>query len=157
MKRHQHYLKAQASYQGSPGVQSNRFCTAGRSLTGHMTMSTTRTTPDRFGRLPQFGLLALLACTTLLACGGDPPIVEPPVAPVAVGLSISPLALSLIVGGEGRLTARAYDAKDQTINASITWSSADPAIATIRGLGGNVTAIAVGTTRPPNRAALDGS
>ncbi len=144
-------------------MQSNRFRTAGRSLTGHMTMSTTRTTPDRFGCLPQFGLLALLACTTLLACGGDPPIVEPsvtpvtPVAPAAVGLSISPLALSLIVGGEGRLTVRAYDAKDQTINASITWSSADPAIATIRGLGGNVTAIAVGTTRPPNRAALDGS
>ena len=77
-------------------MQSNRFRTAGRSLTGHMTMSTTRTTPDRFGRLPQFGLLALLACTTLLACGGDTkPPTEPLLGP-AVGLAISPSALSLI-------------------------------------------------------------
>ena len=92
------------------------------------------------------GLLPVIAAITLLACGEDNGrIIDPSVDP-AVGLAISPSALSLIVGGEGRFAARAFDAEDRTINASIEWSSADPAIATVRRLDGTVTAIAGGTT-----------
>ena len=107
-------------------------------------MSTPRITADRFSRLPQFGLLALLAFTTLLACGEDR-ITDTQLGP-AVGLAIAPTVLSLIVGGEGRLTARFYDAKDRTINTSFQWSSAHPSIATVGRNDGNVIAISTGTT-----------
>ena len=104
---------------------------------------------DGWDHSPTLAFLSVIAAITLLACAGDPPIVEPPVTPVTpvvTGLSISPPVLSIAVGDEGRLSARAYDAKDQTINASIEWSSADPAIATVRWRDGTVTAIAAGTT-----------
>ncbi len=97
-------------------------------------------------RLLLVSSLALLA----LACSEDrePTITEPTPVPSspAVGLSISSSGLSLIVGGVERLTARAYDAKDRTINASFEWSSADPAIATVGKSDGTVTAISVGST-----------
>ena len=95
-----------------------------------------------------FALTMILAAGALLGCSEPPPGPAPSTVPKdgPVGLSISPPVLSIAVGDEGRLTARAFDAKDQTINASIEWSSADPAIATVRWRDGTVTAIAAGTT-----------
>ena len=84
-------------------------------------------------------VLATLAAITLLACGAWP--TDTPGPPVS--LSISPTELSLVVGGEGRLTAQAIDKKGRITYPLIEWSSADPAVATIRKSDGTVTAIAL--------------
>ena len=94
-------------------------------------------------------LLAFIAATALLACAGE---TDPPLGPgslpdpVAVGVSISPSALSLIVGGAQSLTGRAYDAEDRTTNAIFEWSSADTAVAKVGKTNGVVFGIAPGTT-----------
>jgi hypothetical protein len=67
--------------------------------------------------------------------------VDPPVA-----VSISSSALSLFAGGTERLTARVVDSRGRTMNASLEWSSADPAVATVGNTDGVVTAIAAGST-----------
>jgi len=94
---------------------------------------------------PMRTFLAMFAATTLLACGEDTEptatLLSPP-----TGLFISPPGLSLIVGDEGRLTARAFDAMGRTTNTAFEWSSANPAIATVGRSDGIVTAIAAGTT-----------
>ena len=61
-----------------------------------------------WGHPPMCGFLAIIAATTLLACSGGTEPTATPLAP-AVGLSISPTGLSLIVGHEARLTARAFN------------------------------------------------
>ena len=86
-----------------------------------------------------------LAAITLLACGEATGPTAWPLDP-PVGLFVSPSRLSLTVGGVGRLTARAYGAAGQTTNASVKWSSLDPAIATVDKSDGIVTAISAGTT-----------
>ena len=114
----------------------------------------TDTTEDKMRTTVARGSLRLLLVPSIallaLACSGDsePTPTEPTPVPSspAVGLSISSSGLSLIVGGAERLTARAYDAKDRTINASFEWSSADPAIATVGKSDGTVTAISAGST-----------
>ena len=62
-------------------------------------------------------LLAIVAAITLVACraGTEPgaDVAGPPVA-----LTITPSALSLIVGGEERLTAQAFDARAQVASAA---------------------------------------
>lgn len=91
------------------------------------------------------GFLAVMAAITLLACGvGTEPAatqLNPPVV-----LFISRTELSLIVGDEARIVAQAFNARGETTAASIEWSSADPAVATVRRSDGTVTAIAAGTT-----------
>jgi Tol biopolymer transport system component len=54
--------------------------------------------------------------------------------------------LNLVVGYVERLSARAYDSSGRQINATPVWSSADPAIASVRQSDGAVTAISAGTT-----------
>ena len=89
-------------------------------------------------------LLAIVAAITLFACraGTEPgaDVAGPPVA-----LTITPSALSLIVGGEERLTAQAFDARAQVASAAFAWSSADPAVASVRS-DGTVTAVSTGST-----------
>ena len=69
-----------------------------------MVRTTRRSTP----------VLAALAAIALLACDGSPTdTLNPPVS-----LSISPTELSLVVGGEGRLTAQAIDVKGRTTTPS---------------------------------------
>ena len=102
---------------------------------------------NAWGQRPIRGLLALLAAITLVACSRDADPTEPPAKlgpSPAVGLSLSPSALSLMIGDEGLLTARAFDANDQTTNATFAWSSADPSVASID--NGTVTAISAGNT-----------
>jgi len=90
-------------------------------------------------------VFAVIAATALLACGGDTEPTATPLGP-AVGLSISPPGLSLIVGEYGVLAVRAFDSKDRRVSASFEWSSADPTIASVGRTDGIVTAIAAGTT-----------
>jgi hypothetical protein len=92
------------------------------------------------------GLLAVVTAITLIACGDDsqPTAVYYAGPPVAV--SITPAGLSLVVGGEGRLTADAVDLNGRSARTSLIWSSADTAIATVGKSDGTVTAISAGTT-----------
>ena len=93
------------------------------------------------------GLRLVIAWLTVLACSGA---TEPTPTAIrfnpTVALSISPPRLNLIVGGEGLLSGRAFDAMDRTTIASFEWLSEDPAIATVGKTDGVVTAIAAGTT-----------
>jgi Tol biopolymer transport system component len=70
--------------------------------------------------------------------------VRPPDPPVAV--SISPATLSIITGGTQRLAAYATDSTGQTVNVSLQWLSANPAVATIGSADGVVTGVSVGVT-----------
>jgi hypothetical protein len=95
-----------------------------------------------WGYRPIQGLLAA-AAITLLACSGDS---EPTMPGPPARVSISPAALSLIVGDEGSLAAYSTDAKGRATSALFEWSSANPSVATVGRNDGTVTAIAVGTT-----------
>jgi dipeptidyl aminopeptidase/acylaminoacyl peptidase len=66
---------------------------------------------------------------------------DPPVA-----VSISPTAVSFVVGSVERLVARAVDSTGRTAKVSFAWTSANPAIATVGATDGLVTAIAPGST-----------
>jgi len=70
--------------------------------------------------------------------------VRPPDPPVA--LSISPTAISVIVGSTDRPVARAVDSTGRTAKVSFEWTSANPAIATVGKTDGLLTAIAPGRT-----------
>ena len=97
------------------------------------------------GHRPSSALLA--ACViTLLACGRDAePTAAIGVGP-PVGVSVSPTALSLIVGRSGTLTAHAVDDKGRRVSVSVVWSSADPTIATVGPTDGYVVAVSPGST-----------
>jgi large repetitive protein len=99
--------------------------------------------PASFRVRPMRSSLAVVAAA-LLACAGSEPTTTA-VGP-AVGLSISPPALSLMVGDEAHLTARAFDAKGRTTTTPFVWSTANPAVATVGRSDGIVTAIAAGAT-----------
>jgi hypothetical protein len=78
----------------------------------------------------------------LAACSGDTGPAPPSVASVV----ISPDGLTLTVGGFGQLNAVAVDADQAVVSGvSITWSTANPAIASVAGPG-TVTGHAVGQT-----------
>jgi Tol biopolymer transport system component len=77
---------------------------------------------------------ALSAATTVT--------VRPPPPPDR--LVLSKTALSIIVGGSESLTAQALDSANRAV--AVTWSSADPAVATVGAADGIVVGIAEGTT-----------
>lgn len=92
-------------------------------------------------------ILTMVACT-LLACADErtaPGITEPRIGPT-VAVTVSPHALSLVVGDAGAFSARGVDARNQTTSASFVWSSADPSIATVGESDGSVVAVAPGST-----------
>jgi len=87
-------------------------------------------------------LLALLGT----ACGGGGGDVGPNPG-TAARVTLDPDGLTLLVGGQGTLTAEVRDANDAVLsNAAVTWSSVDPAIASVTG-DGTVTGHVVGTTQ----------
>lgn len=105
--------------------------------------------PHPWVQRPMRCALVVIAATTMLACGGDfgPTATQQSPAQVgAVSVSVSPAALSLAVGGDGRLSAQAYDVNRRAVTAFFAWTSANPAIATVVPTDGNVTAVSVGTT-----------
>ena len=86
-------------------------------------------------------LLALLGT----GCDGGGGDVGP--NPTAARVVLNPDGLTLLVGGQGTLTAEVRDANDAVLsNAAVTWSSVDPAIATVTGTG-TVTGHVVGQTQ----------
>lgn len=68
-----------------------------------------------------------------------------------VSVSVAPHTLSLYVDDVATLTAQAFDAKGQRIDATFIWSSAKPAVAAV-GSAGVVTAIGTGSTTVTARA-----
>ena len=96
--------------------------------------------------------LAVSIASFLLACTRDAaPTVTSGVGP-AVALSITTPALSLVVGDGASVSARAVDAGNRTVAASVTWSSADPTIATVREGDGYVVGVSPGRTIVTARA-----
>jgi hypothetical protein len=92
------------------------------------------------------GVLAA-ATLSLLACVGDTePTTIPPGAGPTVAISVSPRALSLVVGDAGTFSAQGADARNRVTGVSVAWSSANPSIATVRQLDGYVVAVAPGFT-----------
>jgi hypothetical protein len=93
--------------------------------------------------------LAVAATITLLACADEPTgagiDIAPRIGPTVV-VTVSPRALSLVVGDPGAFVARGADARNQTTGASFVWSSADPSIATVGQFDGSVVAVAPGST-----------
>ncbi len=96
--------------------------------------------------------LAVSIASFLLACTRDAaPTATSGVGP-AVALSITTPALSLVVGDGASVSARAVDAGNRTVAASVTWSSADPTIATVREVDGYVVGVSPGRTIVTARA-----
>jgi len=92
-------------------------------------------------------LLVALA-TGVGACHGDPeptyvPGVRPPGPPYR--LSITPRELGLVVGYREQIIAIAFDSIGRTTPATLSWSSANPSIASVD-QSGAVTAISAGGT-----------
>jgi Tol biopolymer transport system component len=98
----------------------------------------------RVGRTPLSRIVA--AIVGLLACdGGAAPTTPPAVGPAAI-LIVSPATLRLVVGDNGTLVARAYDRRSREVTASLGWSSADPAVASVNDGNGSVVAVSPGST-----------
>jgi uncharacterized protein YjdB len=97
----------------------------------------------RVGRTPLLRILA--AIVGLLACDGAAPTTPPAAGPAAT-LIVSPATLRLVVGDNGTLAARAYDLRNRAVPASLGWSSADPAVATVNDGNGAVVAVSPGST-----------
>lgn len=84
---------------------------------------------DRF-----FLLLSLLVA----ACGGGPGdggTTPPPSGPRAYRISLQPPTASLEVGAQVPLTAAVYDSNNVVLDLPISYSSSDPAVATVSTLG----------------------
>ena len=85
---------------------------------------------------------AALAAT--IACSGDP---DGPSPRTASKITIAPTSLALKVGGRGSLTATVTNSAGAVIpNASVTWVTRGPQVATIDN-SGSVSALAAGATR----------
>jgi len=86
------------------------------------------------------------SCLLVAACGGGDSATSPTPQPKPVAsVAVSPSALSLLVGQSGTLIAQAKDANGAVLpGRTITWSSSDPAIATVS-TAGVATGVAPGT------------
>ena len=94
---------------------------------------------------PRFIIAALAGCSFTLACGdgGMAPALEPP-SPTTVAVSPTTTELTAL-GATAQLTAEVRDQNGQAMpGAPVTWSSSDPAVATV-GAAGLVTAVANGS------------
>ena len=86
--------------------------------------------------------VSITALAMIIGCGGD----GGPTTPKAGSIAISPRSLSLTVGARGSLTTTVKTSAGAVItNASVTWVSRAPAIATVD-RSGSVAALAAGTT-----------
>ena len=91
--------------------------------------------------LPAVIALAGAACT-----GADSISSSQAAPPEAFSVSISPKRDTLQVAATRQLTARVFDASNQTRDHAVTWRSVDPGVATVSSLG-LVTAVAPGSAR----------
>lgn len=93
----------------------------------------------RFRGYSRGAVLAVLA--TVLACTPGATAVTPVVAVDQV--TVAPAALNLLVGARQTLTATPMGAGQPLSGHTVTWSTGNPAIATV-GTGGQVTAVSAG-------------
>jgi O-glycosyl hydrolase len=99
------------------------------------------------------GLVCACASACITACTvGEPLTPSSPGAPLAAGsttpaeISVSPAAVTVKVGGKVAVAAAVTNTSGQPVSgASIAWTAANPAIATVTTTG-MVTAVATGTT-----------
>ena len=95
---------------------------------------------SRISRSAVLGFLGL----AVLSCGGDdatsppptggPP--PPPPAPVAASVTLEPAELAVVAGDTIRVRARVFNDRAQVISdAVVTWTSDDPAVATVDATG----------------------
>ena len=142
-------------------------------------MRRTTASPGRsIGRTPRNIVLstALLgALFGLLSCGGEdttaPPPTAPPQAPTPSRVTIEPERIVVVAGDTVRLRGRVLDDRARIISdAPLTWTSSDPAVATVDASGlvtgireghasitatsGPVNASAPATVQSPDRATL---
>jgi len=93
----------------------------------------------RRSHLPFLSLVTLGMSATLTACGGD--AAEPPAACV---VSVAPTSATLTVGGSTQLSASIKDSQGNALSGrTVTWQSADPAVASVSA-NGLVSALAAG-------------
>ena len=84
--------------------------------------------------LPAAALLTLLSCGEGVA--PPPPAPPPPAAPVPTTVTLEPSPVVVVAGDTIRMTARVLDERARVISgAPVTWTSADPAVATIDATG----------------------
>ncbi len=85
-----------------------------------------------------------LALAGLTSCGGD----SPTPAPVVATLTLSDSLVQLKIGESRALTSTPRDARGNVMPAvPVTWSSADPSVASVSPSSGLVTGVAPGQTR----------
>jgi hypothetical protein len=92
-------------------------------------------------------LVGLLAFAGLTACGDKvtvPPVTTTPVSNVVHGVTVSPSSASLAIGDKFQFGA-SVDADQGVTDRTVTWSSANAAVATVDATG-LVTAVSGGTT-----------
>ena len=90
--------------------------------------------------------LFLLLMVFMSCGGGDKKSVTKPDPPRATSISVSQSSISMsYVGQSTGVTATVLDQFQRTFNATVTWSSDDPSVATVSG-GGLVTSVADGMT-----------
>lgn len=83
----------------------------------------------------------VIAAITMIACSQD----STSNLPEPARISLAPLEASLLVGETERFTAQAYNARNRPMEATFTWSSSGPTVASVDRTSGLVTAIAPGT------------
>ena len=82
--------------------------------------------------------LALAGIVAVLSCGGDGAVEpDPPPAPVATTVAVSPGSAALTALGEtARFTAEVRDQNGQVMaGAAVAWASSDPSVAMVDGAG----------------------
>lgn len=98
-----------------------------------------------WGSATRYGML--IALVVAVACGDrntSGPVTAPPAAVASV--TVVPADASVLVGGQLTLTASPRDAANQPLQRPVTWTSANPAIATVSAAG-ILTAQAAGQVR----------
>ncbi len=111
-----------------------------RSRTTSGRPDSSRSSRARVSRSAVLGFLGL----AVLSCGGDdttspPPSTTPPpqpAAPVAASVTLEPAEIAVVAGDTVRVRARVFNDRAQVISdAVVTWTSSDPAVATVDGSG----------------------
>ncbi|MCC6245023.1 MAG: PD40 domain-containing protein [Gemmatimonadaceae bacterium] len=101
----------------------------------------------RLSNLRRF--VSTCACATMVACGGGdgatPPTPPAPTPPVVTSVTVSPSALTLVLGAEQTVTATPLAGAQPVAGRTTTWASAAPNIATVS-TGGIVRGVAPGST-----------
>lgn len=92
-------------------------------------------------RARAFGSLALLVLAA--SCGGDGSTGPDPDAVASV--TLAPASAELVVGGTVQLTATAVNDQGGIVQAEVTWTTSDRAVASVSGVG-RVTGLAPGST-----------